>query len=220
MRVPVRVRVRGCRCACFRVRVFGCVFSCARACVANLQHHNHKNIKNKLIIYTVRFRHRCRYYSYGVVMLALVVLPNAFDAAMWHFEKADFEALGFGLALWPLAAFLLTYANNNASPVTVMAFAPLQIVATMALEYVSTSNKTDVTPTLQEGLGAGTVILGLAFFISGYALKEQRKKRKINSNTDHGSARAGWGRAGLVASNAEGTPLVVPDKDPLLAINT
>ena len=40
----------------------------------------------------------------------------------------------YGVALWPVAAYLLTYANDNASPVTVMAFAPLQIVVTIALE--------------------------------------------------------------------------------------
>jgi hypothetical protein len=40
------------------------------------------------------------YYSYGVVLLALVVLPNAMDASMWHFHAADWKAMGFGLALW------------------------------------------------------------------------------------------------------------------------
>ena len=39
------------------------------------------------------------------------------------------------MVLWPVAAFMLTYANAQASPVVVMAFAPLQIVAATVIDY-------------------------------------------------------------------------------------
>lgn len=111
------------------------------------------------------------YYCFGVILLALVVLPTSMNESMWHFSTADLEALGFGLLVWPAAAFLLTFANAHASPVTVMAFAPLQIVAAMGLEFFVGANK-GVPPSSQKLAGAVLVVVGLGSFVTGHWMQE------------------------------------------------
>ena len=107
------------------------------------------------------------YYSYGVLLMLLVVLPTATHTRMWALDKSDLIALGYGLLLWPLAAFLLAFSNSNASPVTVMAFAPMQIIATIGLEFLWNKK----VPRLFEGLGAGIVVLGLVCFMCAVAFE-------------------------------------------------
>ena len=71
------------------------------------------------------------YYQYGSAVLVLVILPTATHSAQWAFNGDDALALGVGVLLWPVAAYLLAFANDHGNPVLVMAFAPLQIVATV-----------------------------------------------------------------------------------------
>ena len=103
------------------------------------------------------------YYQYGCAVLGLVILPTATHSAQWAFNGDDALALGVGVLLWPVAAYLLAFANDHGNPVLVMAFAPLQIVATVVLEYA----RDGTVPTRGETVGAAMVVLGLAAFIAG-----------------------------------------------------
>lgn len=109
------------------------------------------------------------YYTYGVLSMTLVILPNSLDARQWTFEGADLTALCYAVAVWPLAAYLLTYANARAGPVMVMAFSPLQIIITSLLDYILES----VRPTIAEMGGAGLVIAGLSLFIAGTWIRRE-----------------------------------------------
>ena len=56
------------------------------------------------------------YYFYGIVLMGMVVLPSALEPSLWRFTEADWIALAYGLAVWPLAAFLLAWSNDMATP--------------------------------------------------------------------------------------------------------
>jgi len=103
------------------------------------------------------------FYATGVFELALVLLPHALDAAMWRLNQADAVAIGLGMCLWPLLAYLLAYANDRASPVIVMALSPLQILGTMVLDYAMHG----AVPGAEEIAGAAAVASGLALFVAG-----------------------------------------------------
>jgi drug/metabolite transporter (DMT)-like permease len=107
------------------------------------------------------------YYSYGTVILVLVVLPSATTADKWALGSQDLIALLYAILLWPSAAFALTYANENASPVTVMIFAPVQIVAATILEYALHG----IVPTISRVVGSVFVIAGLISFVAGRAVE-------------------------------------------------
>ena len=103
------------------------------------------------------------YYSYGWLVLLLVILPTATRRSQWAFNQDDAVALGVGTLLWPVAANLLAFANAHGSPVLVMAFSPLQIVAVVMLEYA----RDETVPTRAELVGAAVVVLGLVAFLVG-----------------------------------------------------
>jgi drug/metabolite transporter (DMT)-like permease len=111
------------------------------------------------------------YYSYGTAILVLVVLPSATSAQQWSLGRQDLVALGYAVLLWPSAAFALTYANESATPVTVMIFAPVQIVAATVLEYFFHG----VVPTASRVVGSAAVILGLISFVAGRAMEAPSK---------------------------------------------
>lgn len=102
------------------------------------------------------------FYSYGVVVLALTIFPHVLYVSLWTFTREDVIALLFSIAVWPLAAFLLTFVNSRSSPVMVMSFGPLQIVAVNILEYFVNGE----IPSKYEIVTSGLVVLGLACFVS------------------------------------------------------
>ena len=105
------------------------------------------------------------YYFYGVVLMGLVVLPNALESSLWRFSEADWIALAYGLAVWPLAAFLLAWSNSMATPVVVMALSPMQIVFTLGIEIAlgkrSAFGSGGFGSTMQR-TGIAAVVVGLA----------------------------------------------------------
>jgi drug/metabolite transporter (DMT)-like permease len=109
------------------------------------------------------------YYTTGVTTVALAALPHATDPELWRFSRADRAALGGGLLLWPLLAYLLAFGNQHASPVAVMAFAPLQIVATMVIDFVCHG----MVPGTAVAAGAGAVTVGLTLFVAGSLLQRR-----------------------------------------------
>merc|ERR1712039_298370 len=102
------------------------------------------------------------YYSFGIAALALVVLPGATEPSMWTLKTSALIGLAYGVVMWPIAAFLLTFANANAGPIMVMAFSPVQIVVNMGFQFVFE----DTVPKTAQALGAAVVIVGLALFIA------------------------------------------------------
>jgi drug/metabolite transporter (DMT)-like permease len=121
------------------------------------------------------------YYLYGVAILALTILPNATTASQWTFKGADLVALLYAVILWPVAAFLLTYANSRGTPVLVMAFAPLQIVAATTLDYMLES----VVPTRAQIIASSVVVLGLACFIAGTFSEPEDTEQNISYEEDN-----------------------------------
>lgn len=105
------------------------------------------------------------YYTTGLAVLLLVVVPGATTGSSWTFNQADLLALGVAIPIWPVCTFLLAYANNNATPTTVMVFSPAQIVFTFLFDFVFNGK----TPSVLEVVGAAGVVLGLLLFCSGVA---------------------------------------------------
>ena len=103
-----------CVCVCVRVRVRVYQRALPKLTGSHLDcRHLQKNLLNRGYsnIQVVAW-----YYSYGVAMLALMVLPNALDAAMWHFQTADFEAMGYGLALWYVCCSRMLHRTRRPAP--------------------------------------------------------------------------------------------------------
>jgi len=133
------------------------------------------------------------YYQYGAAALALVILPTATHSAQWSLNRDDLLALGVGTALWPAAAYLLAFANDHGSPVLVMAFSPLQIVVTVALEYA----RDGTVPSRAEVAGSAVVCLGLAAFLAG-------TQRGTGDASTDGAEKGGGGAAASGAAVAAG----------------
>lgn len=104
------------------------------------------------------------YYTSGMAVLLLVVVPHT-SSSDWTFNKDDLTALGVAIPVWPLCAFLLTFANEHATPTTVMVFSPAQIVFTFLFDYLLYGQR----PSLVELAGAACVVLGLLLFCSATA---------------------------------------------------
>ena len=131
------------------------------------------------------------YYFYGVVLMGMVVLPSALEPSLWRFTEADWIALAYGVVAWPLAAFLLAWSNSMATPVTVMALSPMQIVFTLGIEIVwgkrSAFGTGGFGSTMQR-TGIAAVVMGLASFVAGYAMKNGNDK-EIQKRDVHRSKR-------------------------------
>ena len=119
------------------------------------------------------------YYSYGLVLLLMVVMPSSMRSEAWALNSADALALAVAVPIWPLCAFLLTFANKHATPVMVMLFAPSQIVFTLVLEY-SVNAK---SPTMMEVAGAGCVTVGMVIYVLGIC-RETDKEVELQAK-DH-----------------------------------
>jgi drug/metabolite transporter (DMT)-like permease len=107
------------------------------------------------------------YYGYGVVVLMMTILPHSTASSQWTFQHADGVALVYAVTLWPTLAFLLTYANANGSPVLVMAFAPLQIVAVSVLDFLIEGN----IPSAMQMVASAVVVAGIACFLAGTVME-------------------------------------------------
>ena len=103
------------------------------------------------------------YYVAGLGVLLLVVIPASTDTASWSFNRPAIVALAIAIPIWPVCAFLLTYANENATPTTVTVFAPAQIVFTFLFEFGLRGN----APSRLDLGGATLVVLGLLLFCCG-----------------------------------------------------
>lgn len=111
------------------------------------------------------------YYGSGVVVLLLAIVPTELlsaDGTRSRLKAADWLALAFGWALYPLCAFALTWANRHSSPLFVMVFAPLQLTATFLFEFLITG----YTPSTVEIAGSVLIVLGIA----GFAGSDGRSK--------------------------------------------
>ena len=119
--------------------------------------------------------------------MGMVVLPNALEPSLWRFTEADWIALAYGLAVWPLAAFLLAWSNNMATPVTVMALSPMQIVFTLGIEVALGKRSAFGTGGFASSMqrtGIAAVVVGLASFVAGYAMKGGKDNGMLETDLD------------------------------------
>ena len=147
------------------------------------------------------------YYFYGVVLMGLVVLPNALESSLWRFSEADWIALAYGLAVWPLAAFLLAWSNSMATPVVVMALSPMQIVFTLGIEIAlgkrSAFGSGGFGSTMQR-TGIAAVVVGLAIFVAGYAMKSGNEKKMQSIDVDRSKRLVDEAETSAEGGNHEG----------------
>ena len=120
------------------------------------------------------------YYSCGLALLLMVVVPNSMDAASWEFNKSDALAVAVAVPVWPACAFGLTFANKHAAPMMVIMFAPAQIVFTFVLDYL----RYDKRPSVLEIAGAACVVAGLCLYVSAAHNSARDAQRDCKSSED------------------------------------